>query len=218
MAKVFNRVKTTISSVASSGTGTVTLGGAITGYQSFSAAGVADGDVVSYVIEDGTNWEIGTGTYTASGTTLARTTIIASSNSGSAITATVNGTVFSAFLVSDLLLNSTANQFTAQQNFVEVALTDGASISWNLNTQQAARVTLGGNRTLANPTNQVAGGTYILRVIQDGTGSRTLGYGSAYKWANGIAPTLSTAANAVDLLSFYSDGTNLYGVAQVSFA
>lgn len=218
MAKLFNRVKMTIASVASSGTGAITLGAAVTGYQAFSTAGIADGDSISYVIEDGVSWEIGTGTYTASGTSLARTTIIASSNSGSAITATTNGTVFSAFLVSDLLLNSNANQFTAQQNFVEATLTDGATINWNMNTQQAAKVTLGGNRTLANPTNLVAGGTYILRVIQDGTGSRTLGFGTAYKWANGIAPTLSTAAGAVDLLSFYSDGTNLYGVAQVSFA
>lgn len=218
MGKVTNRAKMTIASVASSGTGTITLGAAVTGYQSFAASGVANGEVVSYVIEDGTNWELGNGTYTSSGTTLARTQILASSNSGNAITATNNGTVFIAFLTSDLLLNANANQFTAQQNFVEVALTDAASISWNMNTQQVARVTLGGNRTLANPTNLVSGGTYILRVIQDGTGSRTLNYGTAYKWANGIAPTLSTAANAVDILSFYSDGTNLYGVAQVSFA
>lgn len=208
----------TIASVASSGTGTITLGGAVIGYQTFAASGVNNGDLVSYVIESGSNWEIGSGTYTSSGTTLARTTIIASSNSGSAITATTDGTVFIAFLASDLLLNSNVNAFTAQQNFTEVALTDGASIAWNLNTQQVARVTLGGNRTLANATNLVAGGTYILRVIQDGTGSRTLGYGSIYKWANGVVPTLSTAANAVDILSFYSDGTNLYGVAQVSFA
>jgi hypothetical protein len=218
MAKITNRAKMTIASVASSGTGTVTLGAAVTGYQTFAASGVANGDLVSYVIEDGTNWEIGNGTYTSSGTTLARTTIIASSNSGSAITATNNGTVFIAFLASDLLLNSNVNAFTAQQNFTEATLTDGASIAWNMNTQQVAKVTLGGNRTLANPTNLVAGGTYVLRVIQDGTGSRTLGYGSAYKWANGVVPTLSTAANAVDLLSFYSDGINLYGVAQVGFA
>jgi hypothetical protein len=208
----------TISSVASSGTGALTLGAAVTGYQTFAASGVSDADVVSYVIEDGTNWEIGSGTYTASGTTLARTTILASSNSGSAITATNNGTVFIAFLASDLLLNSAVNAFTAQQNFTEVTLTDGATINWNMNTQQVAKVTLGGNRTLANPTNLVAGGTYVLRVIQDGTGSRTLAYGSAYKWASGVVPTLSTAAGSVDILSFYSDGTNLYGVAQVGFA
>jgi hypothetical protein len=218
MAKITNRAKMTIASVASSGTGAITLGSAVTGYQTFAASGVVDADVVSYVIEDGTSWEIGSGTYTASGTTLARTSILASSNSGSAITATTNGTVFIAFLASDLLLNSNVNAFTAQQNFTEATLTDGASIAWNMNTQQVAKVTLGGNRALANPTNLVAGGTYVLRVIQDATGSRTLSYGTAYKWASGVAPTLSTAASAVDILSFYSDGANLYGVAQVGFA
>jgi hypothetical protein len=110
------------------------------------------------------------------------------------------------------------NAFSKQQYFSQSSLTDGASISWDLNNNQACGVTLGGNRTLSNPTNQQAGACYTLIVKQDGTGSRTLAYGSAYKWAAGTAPTLSTAANAVDILTFISDGTNMYGVAQKGFA
>jgi len=110
------------------------------------------------------------------------------------------------------------NSFAQQQGFGTATLTDAASISWNLQTQQVAKVTLGGSRTLAAPSNMVDGYTYILRVIQDGTGSRTLSYNSVFKWPNGTAPVLSTAASSIDILTFVSDGTNMYGAIQKGFA
>lgn len=64
-------------------TGAYTLAGAVTGYQSFSVVG--DGNTTYYTVTDGTDWEVGIGTYTASGTTLSRDTILASSNSGNAV-------------------------------------------------------------------------------------------------------------------------------------
>ena len=78
-----DRVKET---TTTTGTGTITLAGAVTGYQAFSAIG--NGNTTYYVIEDanGTGWEVGIGTYTLSGTTLARTTVLASTNSDSQIT------------------------------------------------------------------------------------------------------------------------------------
>lgn len=75
-----DRVKETTTTVS---TGTYTLAGAVTGYQSFSVVG--DGNTTYYTVTDGTNWEVGIGTYTASGTTLSRDTILASSNSGNAV-------------------------------------------------------------------------------------------------------------------------------------
>ena len=65
------------------GTGTLTLSGAVSGFQSFSAIG--DANTTYYAIVGGTEWEVGLGTYTSSGTTLARTTILASSNGGTAV-------------------------------------------------------------------------------------------------------------------------------------
>lgn len=76
----YDRVKST---TTTTGTGTYTLGSAATGYQDFSVVG--NGNTCYYAASDGTNWEVGLGTYTSSGTTLARTNVLASSNSGSAV-------------------------------------------------------------------------------------------------------------------------------------
>lgn len=114
------------------------------------------------------------------------------------------------------------NGYTAQQYFAAQPLTDAASIAWNLNTAQAATLlmtsTVGATRVLANPTNLKNGGTYTLKITQSSTGSNALTYGNLYKWPSGSAPTLSTANNAVDIITFLSDGTNMYGVAQFAFS
>ena len=78
---------------ATTGTGSIALGSAVAGYQSFSAAGIADGDTVRYTIEDGTNWEIGTGTLSNSVGTMSRS-VIDSSGGGSALTLSGSAQVF----------------------------------------------------------------------------------------------------------------------------
>ena len=90
MVTLVNRAKM---STSTTGTGTITLGSAESGYQSFADAGVSDGDVVRYAIEDGDDWEIGSGTYTATGTTLSRT-VDESSNSDAALNLTGSAVVF----------------------------------------------------------------------------------------------------------------------------
>jgi hypothetical protein len=92
--------------------------------------------------------------------------------------------------------------YTAGQRGEITALTDGATITPDLADSNNFSVTLGGNRTLANPSNIVAGQSGSFFITQDGTGSRTLAYGSYYDFAGGTAPTLSTAASSVDRIDY----------------
>ena len=98
----------------------------------------------------------------------------------------------------------------AKANALNQTLTDGATINWDTSLGQVATVTLAGNRTLNNATN-LRVGTYILHVIQDGVGGRTLSFQRGYKFTGNVIPTLTSAAGSRDMFSFVSDGTNLYG-------
>ena len=94
-------------------------------------------------------------------------------------------------------------------------LVDGASISWDMDLGLNAEVTLGGSRTLENPTHLRAGDRFFLVVKQDEVGSHTLGFGNAYVFAGGTAPTVSATAGAVDVLEFVCDGEVVYLVGIV---
>jgi hypothetical protein len=101
---------------ATTGAGVITLGSAVAGCLSFAAAGVANGDTLSYGITDGVNSEVGLGTYASSGTTLTRTTVLASTNGGAAISLSGSAEVFCCPLAADF-----------RPKEVVVALTDGGT-------------------------------------------------------------------------------------------
>lgn len=107
----------------------------------------------------------------------------------------------------DTAKTDVAQSFTAAQRGAVSALTDGATITPDFAVANNFSVTLGGNRTLANPSNLVAGQSGVIKITQDGTGSRTLAFGSYWDWAAGAAPTLTTTAAAVDILVYYVDST-----------
>ncbi len=101
----------------------------------------------------------------------------------------------------------------------EVVLTDAANISWDASKGNHAVVTLGGNRTLDNPTNVEPGQLYTLRVIQDGTPPRTLTWGGKFLWAGGTAPTLSTGAGDVDVFVFVvSSAGDMYAFVGLDYS
>lgn len=87
------------------------------------------------------------------------------------------------------------------------ALTDGATVTPDFDLSNNFSLTLGGNRTLANPSNLTAGQSGVIVITQDGTGSRTLAYGSYFKFPQGTAPTLTTTAAAVDVLCYYVESS-----------
>jgi hypothetical protein len=98
-------------------------------------------------------------------------------------------------------------------------LTDGSTITPAFSDSCNFTVTLGGNRTLANPTGLVAGQSGSIFIVQDGTGSRTLAYGSYWDFAAGVAPTLTTAANAVDRIDYIvRSTTSIHAVMTANYS
>ena len=101
------------------------------------------------------------------------------------------------------LITAQARTFTAAQRGEVTTLTYGANISVDFAASNNFAVTLADNRTLDNPTNIVAGQSGSIFIVQDGTGDRTLAYGSYYDFAGGTAPTLTTGtASAVDRIDY----------------
>lgn len=106
------------------------------------------------------------------------------------------------------LVVGAVNSFTKAQRGTVVALTDGSTITPDFSAGNNFSVTLGGNRTLANPTNLTAGQGGAITVTQDGTGGRTLAFGSNWKFPGGTAPTLTTTAAAVDVIAYYVESAS----------
>jgi hypothetical protein len=113
----------------------------------------------------------------------------------------------------------TAQTFTKGQRGEITVLSDGATITPDLADSNNFSVTLGGNRTLANPSNITAGQSGSIFITQDGTGSRTLAYGSNFDFAGGTAPTLSTTAAAVDRIDYVvRTATSIHAVFTANYS
>ena len=139
-----DRVKET---TTTTGTGTVTLLGAVTGYQSFSAIG--NGNITYYTIagQTGSEWEVGIGTYTSAGTTLSRTTVLSSSNSGSLVT-------FSAGTKDVFCTYPSSKSVTGSQGYAEndSTISSSQTITTGRNAMSAGPITVATSVTVTVPT------------------------------------------------------------------
>ena len=160
MVKLVNRAKMT---TATTGTGTITLGSAVDGFQTFTAAGVADGDTVRYCIEDGTSsFELGSGVFTASGTTLTRV-VSESSNSDNAISLSGDAIVFITAIAADIqptTFTTTVFTATANQTTFSVSYTVGfAEVFLNGSKLSAADFTATNGSSIVLASGAAAGDT-----------------------------------------------------------
>lgn len=96
-------------------------------------------------------------------------------------------------------------------------LIDAANVTWDLRSGSFAKLTLGGSRNLNAPTYMTPGASYTLIIQQSAAGNNTLTFDATYKFPYGGDLVITTASNAIDIVSFVSDGTNMYAAFQQDF-
>ena len=193
MVKLVNRAKMT---TATTGTGTITLGSAVDGFQTFADAGVVNADVVRYVIEDADAWEIGTGTFDSAAGTLTRSPS-ESSIGGGAITLTGDAVVFVGAVEADLREERVG---AITSSTLDLA-TGNVFLS-----QPSANTTY----AFANPPATGTAYGFTLRVNPSAT--ITVTWPASVKWPAGTAPD-APASGATSVYVFYTqdNGTTYFG-------
>lgn len=219
---LLNRMKVALGAATAAAATTFNVGAAASGFQTPASAGAVNGTTYSIVIEEGSAWFAFVGTYVSATPAFTVSQAIAGSAGASAPAFTTAANLICTPLVSDLpagkataadLRTGTDDiKFTTAKSIMDamdwVTLTDAATVAVDFNAGLNFKLTLGGNRTLGAPSNAKPGESGCILITQDGTGSRTLAYNSAWKFPGG-APTLSAAAGSVDMITYVVDSASV---------
>jgi len=195
MVVLANRVKV---ATATTGTSDIVLGSAVTGYQSFADGGVSDGETVRYTIEDGDNWEIGTGTYTHATTTLSRT-VLESNNSDNEINLSGDAVVFITAAADDIVPSS------------------GGTFSGNVSFGDNDKAIFGASSDLQiyhDGSNSYVSdsGTGALHLKSTGGGVKVVDNNDAVKFTVAVGTGDVSVTGTVDGRDIAADGTKLDGI------
>jgi hypothetical protein len=188
------------------GTGTITLAGAVSGFQSFAVVG--NGNTTYYAITSGTAWEVGVGTYSTTGPTLARTTILASSAGGAAITLAGTSNVFVTYPAGLAVVEDASGNVTLPGTLT----VNGPSVISVNSTSDALRITqtnLTGNALVVEDSTNPDATPFII----DASGSLFIGDGTSYTMGNAPKVQLSSVSgggSSINAITWSATGSPQY--------